>query len=346
MAYNEGDLVGINDSYQLGNYVFTAQTIVGEGERVFQVHVEHDGTVWVRGISLPEDAQIVGWYVDSNEDIASVYVVLQGETIPVVPCGPSGGILGSGPDDFTRIYMFAEGSGNLTFQVSGNSYVVLAASEAAGAEIRTSPAGVSFSLTSSYTAHDKTVYYGTFSRTHEYPIAMADPLAESIVPVNKTAWGMIYGAGSGEDEDKLVAQFRITLKEAGGGPAGWEDPDTGDSGTWTEPGDIGYDDEPDETKTLYLTVRGALSGRHNDPVVNPSYHYLPSPKETEADYGCGGDGGNGGGGGSGASTVAIRKFATGRADAKEIVALARRHGYGSGGGEGAQGGYGMHIVYY
>ena len=105
--------------------------------------------------------------------------------------------------------------------------------------------------------------------------------------------------------------------------------------------------EPDEiTRTLYITVTGALSGRHNDPGKDPSYSYLPAEKNTIADYGCGGDGGHGGGGGAGASNVVVYKFATDKADSKEITAITKRPGFGSGGGKGGKGGDGCILVYY
>lgn len=105
--------------------------------------------------------------------------------------------------------------------------------------------------------------------------------------------------------------------------------------------------EPDEiTRTLYITVTGALSGRHNDPGKDPSYSYLPAEKSTIADYGCGGDGGHGGGGGAGASNVVVYKFATDKADNKETTAITKRPGFGSGGGKGGKGGDGCILVYY
>jgi hypothetical protein len=105
--------------------------------------------------------------------------------------------------------------------------------------------------------------------------------------------------------------------------------------------------EPDEiTRTLYITVTGALSGRHNDPGKDPSYSYLPADKDTVKDYGCGGDGGHGGGGGAGASNVVVYKFATDKADSKEITAITKRPGFGSGGGKGGKGGDGCILIYY
>lgn len=136
----------------------------------------------------------------------------------------------------------------------------------------------------------------------------------------------------------LVGRFSIDLEDAGG---------VGPGSDWTDPGDYDPDwEEGDPTHTLYVTVTGALSGRHNDPIVDSSYSYIPADKDTVKDYGCGGDGGHGGGGGAGASTVVVHKFATNQANSKEITAIARRHGYGSGGGKGGKGGDGCILIYY
>lgn len=139
---------------------------------------------------------------------------------------------------------------------------------------------------------------------------------------------------SQEIDNKLIARFAINLGDAGGYPGG--------GGGWTQPGDW----NPDPTTTLHLTVNGALSGRHNDPLNDTSFSYVPADKATVKDYGSGGDGGNGGGGGAGASTIIVRQFATNKANSKDILALAKRHGYGSGGGKGGKGGDGCILIYY
>ena len=148
--------------------------------------------------------------------------------------------------------------------------------------------------------------------------------------------------GSKGSQNLLVGRFAISLEDAGGvGPGG------GTGGGWTDPGDYDEDwEEGEPTHTLYVEVTGALSGRHNDPLEDPSYSYIPADKDTVKGYGCGGDGGHGGGGGAGASTVVIHKFATNQANSKEVTAIARRHGYGSGGGKGGKGGDGCILIYY
>ena len=159
--------------------------------------------------------------------------------------------------------------------------------------------------------------------------------------VGEIAWTMVYGTAVDpeyEEQEILVGRFAIDLEDAGG---------TGEDSDWEDPGDEDPGDDPDDpTYTLHLDVTGALSGRHNDPLNDTSYSYIPADKATVKDYGCGGDGGHGGGGGGGASTVVVHKFATSRASSKEIIAKARRHGYGSGGGKGGKGGDGCILIYY
>ena len=75
----------------------------------------------------------------------------------------------------------------------------------------------------------------------------------------------------------MVGRFAIELEDAGG---------VGPGSDWDDPGDYDPDWEPeDPTHTLYVTVTGALSGRHNDPIEDPSYSYIPADKDTVKDYG-------------------------------------------------------------
>ena len=132
----------------------------------------------------------------------------------------------------------------------------------------------------------------------------------------------------------LVTRFAIDLSEAGG---------TGTGSTWYDPGD--WNSNP--STVLNLTVNGALSGRHNDPLnQNADYSYVPADQNKTAGYGCGGHGGHGGGGGAGASTIVVNKFTTDKANSKNIVTKPKRHGYGSGGGKGGKGGDGLILIYY
>ena len=225
-------------------------------------------------------------------------------------------------------------------------------------------------LNQSYTYNGKTVYFGGGDQLNScsnvnYVIYGIPYNRRELTPY--IAWAMIYGADSGTTGDILVGRFAIDNRIAGAtagnggaepGPDGqpWQDVDDGQPTLW--PGDEGYpdpedpdypgDDEPyyPPSKTLYLDVEGALSGRHNDPLNDTSYSYLPADKDTVKSYGYGGDGGHGGGGGGGASTVIVYKFATDKADSKEITVKPKRHGYGSGGGKGGKGGDGCILIYY
>lgn len=106
------------------------------------------------------------------------------------------------------------------------------------------------------------------------------------------------------------------------------------------------DSSPVSDTTLNLSVTGALSGRHNDPLNDTSYSYVPADKATTPNYGCGGDGGHGGGGGGGASTLVVYNFTTDKARRKHVSTIIKRHGYGSGGGKGGKGGDGCILIYY
>lgn len=132
----------------------------------------------------------------------------------------------------------------------------------------------------------------------------------------------------------LIARFEISPHDAGA---------TGTDSFWTDPLDWNID----PTTVLNLTVNGALSGRHNDPLnENADYSYIPDDQAKASGYGCGGNGGHGGGGGAGSSTIVVNRFATDRANIKNIVTKPKRHGYGSGGGKGGEGGDGCILIYY
>ena len=90
--------------------------------------------------------------------------------------------------------------------------------------------------------------------------------------------------------------------------------------------------------TLVFKAYAGLSGRHCDPMQDTGFLHHPSARTELPAYGCGGYGGHGGGGGAGAGTVVIRKFTSGNADNVEQIAISMRHGYGSGGAAGGQGG--------
>ena len=97
---------------------------------------------------------------------------------------------------------------------------------------------------------------------------------------------------------------------------------------------------------LRFTANGGISGRHCDLLNGSSSIGHPSARYEKPSYGSGGYGGHGGGGGAGAATVVIRKFTSGKADSVEQIAVACRHGYGSGGGQGGNGGNGCILVFW
>ena len=174
---------------------------------------------------------------------------------------------------------------------------------------------------------EKTYYYNP-----EYGLIMFDPMQYD--SIQDAVLSILREVVTTVNEDVLIGRFEIDVHDAGG---------TGTESYWVDPGD--WNSNP--SKVLNLTINGALSGRHNDPLnENADYSYTPSDQNKVAGYGCGGDGGHGGGGGAGASTVVVYKFATNRANSKAIVAKPKRHGYGSGGGKGGKGGDGCILIYY
>lgn len=345
MATKDSEELKANERYPLGDYSFRIERSAGTSPNYDKIEAicTKDGKNARKSIQIPSVTQLDGWYVEANDTTADVYIVINDDEIIPVPSASSAQAQASGENDYLVIYRFLNGSGQITLYLSSNkTYTVLMASSMPGAiAARTAPGherDSPVSLSSSYTRNEKTVYYATLGQSASSPIMIAEPTADNIIPYDKTAWGMVYGGDSGDGETKLVGRFAIDLEDAGG---------DGPGSDWIDPGDYDPDwEEGDPTHTLYVTATGALSGRHNDPIVDPSYSYIPADKDTVKCYGCGGDGGHGGGGGAGASTVVIHKFATNQANSKEVTAIARRHGYGSGGGKGGKGGDGCILVYY
>lgn len=344
MAYNNSEQIAVGDSYQLGEYTFTINTTVSEGERVIQAHCSGPEGSAAKGISVPTTSQLEGWYVEANETEASVYALIKKaqyepvelEQPAVLGVAAVGDIISTFTDPETIITEI-EGSAYVFRMPYTDGWTTCVAVSSSPCTIRVarrngSRPGAIILRASTYKG--RTAYVGSIG-TSENSIGWPWPISASqpIGAVN-AAIVLITDSDSQEDsEEKLIARFAIDFGEAGGGG-------------WSEPGDT-EDIEPDEpTHTLYLTVTGALSGRHNDPLNDTSYSYIPTDKDTVKFYGCGGDGGHGGGGGGGASTVVIQKFATNRASSKEITVFAKRHGYGSGGGKGGTGGDGCVLIYY
>ena len=312
----------------LGDYVFFLQFDATSNNPT--VVARCDSPDGIRAASqrvLPEGTHILSWSVEANETAASVYITT------------------SGPD-----FDYSSGLGIATYTYTHRRYGVITdnfnASTLTHAAIFYTPGSLTilFAANEPFTVHRSSTDYttqdinssgssGVYSASHT-----VNPVNDSInssVPVNYMA--MPIGAAAAmviSNQSQLIARFLINLEDAGGYPGG--------SGNWDVPGDW----NPDPSTTLHLTVNGALSGRHNDPLNDPSYSYVPADKETVKGYGSGGDGGNGGGGGAGASAIIVRQFATNKANSKDILALAKRHGYGSGGGKGGKGGDGCILIYY
>ena len=322
MAYKDSDELKIDERYPLGDYSFRLErtSVPGSSNDKIEAICTKDGKNARKSIQVPSLSQMNGWYVEANETEATVYAMVsepkKGEggggtvVVPgtVIGQDPTGPVISRSGGGEPPIYL----TGVTMCSISGFSISFYIPNGAAGV-ISAGPV----------TYKGERFYIATYN---------AEPDLEA-------AYNCLYGPWEyGDPVPMMVGRFAIDLEDAGG---------VGPGSDWTDPGDYDPDWEPDDpTHTLYVEVTGALSGRHNDPIVDPSYSYLPADKDTVKGYGCGGDGGHGGGGGAGASTVVIHKFATNQANSKEVTALARRHGYGSGGGKGGKGGDGCILVYY
>ena len=373
MAYKDSETLQSGSPYALGEYtfncVFDDSPTLGQFARA---SMSKDGQTAYKTVSIPNASQIDGWTVEANETEASVYAFVRIwtgnektsdlDTNPVTqPIHYSNKVVAT--YDFTsggtlyRVITEYTSAGAMTAGCNAGAwgyYVVFAGTEIETITEKDTTIKVStgeviqertitHSNNLSYTHNNRTVYYTGVSASVLGPVQLEPNVGVNFSSGNsrEVAWTIVYGNNSGDEYEQkeiLVGRFAIDIEDAGG---------VGPGSDWTDPGDYDPDwEEGDPTHTLYVTVTGALSGRHNDPIEDPSYSYIPADKDTVKDYGCGGDGGHGGGGGAGASTVVIHKFATNQANSKEVTALARRHGYGSGGGKGGKGGDGCILVYY
>ena len=379
MAYKDSSELQANENYALGDYSFRIErsSVPGSTNDKIEAICTQGGKNARKSIQVPSSAKLDGWYVEANSDTADVYAVVRKKTkgddytsdldtgsftqpIPTY---------GSAFFKYTQTNVKIEHTHNFTYP---NGAIICVSTDSALLAIGASDTqndvviqethtivnkttGETTTETqnriaaSSYTHNGKTVYYTKHNYSHytgkdrEYsPSVSGYGDFNNTTLVERAAWTIIYGTSEGQEygdsEIVLVGRFAIDLVEAGG---------VGPGSDWIDPGD--YEDgwEPDEpTHTLNVEIDGALSGRHNDPLNDTSYSYVPADKETIKDYGCGGDGGNGGGGGAGASNIVVFKFATNRANSKEIVCKPKRHGYGSGGGKGGKGGDGCILIYY
>jgi len=346
MATKDSEELKSDERYPLGDYSFRIErsSVPGSTNDKIEAICTKGGKNARKSIQVPSSTELYGWYVEANEDTTDVYAVIISDQYNLVsPFIPSDLIPGNTYGRY--ILETISGSSNLikTVWMDGASIVNASLTPVATSLYSPETGGWSmdYNAGSKFTYQGKTVYYGVVSATFEYwnSFGSGSRSASQQYDAPMLAWIMFYGmSGSEEEKEILVGRFAIDLEDAGG---------DGPGSDWDDPGDYDPDwEEGDPTHTLYVTVTGALSGRHNDPIVDPSYSYIPADKETVKDYGCGGDGGHGGGGGAGASTVVVHKFATNQANNKEVTAIARRHGYGSGGGKGGKGGDGCILVYY
>ena len=354
-AHKESDGLQPNGLYTLGEYSFRLERSSVPGstnDSITAVCMQGEKNAR-KSIQVPSSTQIMGWYVEANDTEASIYVNIKSQ-----PDTPVTG-------DFNSTLIPAAAStrpeDGVPIGTKGSYVIMLNLREAMKCTFETrtkrvvcgtsTPCRGSCSVwfvpdgggrgtnIRTYTYHEKTVYFYESYTVEDEVITL--PQSTTSYPTTDwgaIAWALVYGTQEEKIEPKMVGRFAIDLKDAGG---------DGPGSDWDDPGDWNEDwEEGDPTQTLYVEVIGALSGRHNDPIVDPSYSYIPADKDTVKDYGCGGDGGHGGGGGAGASTVVTHKFATNQADSKDVTAIARRHGYGSGGGKGGKGGDGCILVYY
>lgn len=376
MAYKDSGEIANNSNYALGDYSFRIERTSVPGstnDKIEAICTDKDGKNARKSIQLPSSTQLDGWYVEANETEATVYATIK---VPVGD-GPKTSDLDTSPitQPITAtgtITRWANNWQNPNYPSSiktftgaafvygylgsaGRQCYIETASEMGGQTAKTEsfnyitgePDITTYDYANAQFTHNgKTVYYvaGTSAGQWGEKSSGIDVIIDGdrdLTHAGEIAWTLVYGNSSGDEyetKEIMVGRFAVDIEDAGG---------DGPGSDWVDPGDYDPDwEEGDPTHTLYVEATGALSGRHNDPIEDPSYSYIPADKNTVKDYGCGGDGGHGGGGGAGASTVVVHKFATNQANSKEVTAIVRRHGYGSGGGKGGKGGDGCILVYY
>ena len=339
MAVKDSEELETNESYPLGKYSFRIERTSVPGstnDKIEAICTDKDGKNARKSIQISSSTRINGWCVEANETEASVYIKtgLNGGVPHPIPT-ISGTVIGS-TTGYQSVITLGGAQAFRTLHGSTYTYYYLSSSPFSFTETITYSGGQqtqqTYYVNTPRMVLDKPVYVYTNSHSTSFIVTSNVPTSNGNAN-NYDLYSVLYGE---VEEEKLVGRFAINAEDG-----------VGPGSDWTDPGDYDPDwEEGDPTHTLYVTVTGALSGRHNDPIVDPSYSYIPSDKDIVKDYGCGGDGGHGGGGGAGASTVVIHKFATNQANSKEVTAIARRHGYGSGGGKGGKGGDGCILVYY
>ena len=330
MAYKDSSEIANNSNYALGEYSFRIErsSVPGSSNDQITAICTQGGKNARKSIQIPSNAQMSGWYVEANETEATVYAM-------IAERGSGGGSGGAVLHSGDIIGHTSMGDGNVRAEnVSTNPPIYITGTTLC-ALFRFTVTWVVLDPERGVIASGSLVAGQASYEGESFYVTAVDVSTIDI----EAAYECLFGGGEyGDPMPMMVGRFAIDLEDAGG---------VGPGSDWTDPGDYDEDwEEGDPTHTLYVTVTGALSGRHNDPIVDPNYSYIPADKDTVKDYGCGGDGGHGGGGGAGASTVVVHKFATNQANYKEVTAIARRHGYGSGGGKGGKGGDGCILVYY
>lgn len=346
MAYNNSGLLSMGSTYNLGQYSIRCFATVEAGERYVLAHISGPEGNSQNGISIGTYSELYGWYCEANEYTVTIYVE-----------GKSSGHL-----EPTLVVPLTEKIWSWGYEFWWNPNIYVGRRNYDPGERTKIGAKTSYNARVLYLSRDESnVYikadapiYTGFNVRH-FPDGAAS-YSDGFYEYGPDGWLKdeytrefenvpIYAPS--QDLNSIVARFPISLKNAGGGPSGSNPSWGSDVDIWEEPGDVDYDwDVGEPTKTLYIMGQGSTSGRHNDPIVDPSFSYSPKPKETVKSDGNGGDGGNGGGGGAGASTLLTRPFATGQADNKVITLHARRHGYGSTGGKGGKAGDGCILIYY
>ena len=351
MAYNNSGLLSMGSTYNLGQYSIRCFDTTEAGVRYVLAHISGPEGNAQTGIIIPKGTPD-HWRLEANESEVTVYAQSEGQHGIINAQRVVSDILFSERTPYRDPYYRSD-----TILGKHNNYDCTLCTHAPSVQWMTRYNGYVYTILESGDNHfeladlrngEWSMSGGSSARAtnmftsavwHEYftllPESTIDPEGHTLDDVTSPPW------------ERIVARFPIILKNAGGGPQG-SDPSWGsDVDIWDEPGDVDYDWEPEEpTKTLYLIGKGATSGRHNDPIVDPSYSYVPKSKDTVKSEGNGGDGGNGGGDGAGASTLVTRPFGTGQADNKDITLHARRHGYGSTGGKGGKAGDGCILIYY
>lgn len=355
MAHIESGELHPLQAYHLGEYTFSIErdSVPGtSNDRIMAIC--RNGTKFAaNSLQVSSSTVIDSWCVEANDNTAIVYINKKYNDSELI----TGDLKYA---EFPAGTTYVNESHNLRIVssyplrmtlVAGTSFVVVSINgevpeSSPGSRVRypvhyiTNSGGVGPDAYL-YTYNEQTVTYETVS-THgsledsdaiRALIQNGEIPTSDVTPKNnpKIAWSMWHNVS--ESKDIIVGRFRIDIKDAGG---------TGPGSAWSDPGDWNVD----PYKVLNLNVTGALSGRHNDPLHDTSYSYLPSEREKNTGYGCGGHGGHGGGGGAGAATVVVEQFATDRASGKNVTAYAKRHGYGSGGGKGGDGGDGIILIYY